>query len=81
MGDNLSMSTTHRHKWNRPHALVGGLKENPGVFGDSGGGISVHEVCVCGASRHTKSSRTGSGKIRTETRYPQSGAARTRVMR
>lgn len=41
------------HDWRAPHVLVGGLRENPGVWGH-GGGVIVHEVCVlCGAGRET----------------------------
>lgn len=34
------------HDWRAPYALVGGVKENPGVRGHGGGVIST-EVCVC----------------------------------
>lgn len=41
------------HEWCSPHSVVGGLQENPGVWG-SGGGVRVHEVCKhCGAYRIT----------------------------
>jgi hypothetical protein len=41
------------HDWQSPLALVGGIAENPGVWGH-GGGIKIHEVCChCGAHRHT----------------------------
>ncbi len=41
------------HDWQAPHALVGGLAENPGVQGH-GGGVVVHEACLhCGAQRAT----------------------------
>ena len=41
------------HDWRAPHALVGGLKENPGVHGH-GGGVVIAEVCVrCGCKRTT----------------------------
>lgn len=44
----------HReHDWQSPHALVGGLTENPGVHG-KGGGVLVTEVCRhCGCKRVT----------------------------
>lgn len=36
------------HDWLTPFSVVGGLKENPGVFG-SGGGVIMTEVCrYCG---------------------------------
>jgi hypothetical protein len=41
------------HDWQNPIELVGGIRENPGVFGH-GGGVKIHEVCVrCGAFRVT----------------------------
>lgn len=41
------------HDWQSPHALVGGIESNPGVWGH-GGGVIIHEVCLnCGCSRHT----------------------------
>lgn len=41
------------HDWDSPHEIVGGLKENPGVFGN-GGGVIVNECCmVCGCKRTT----------------------------
>lgn len=41
------------HDWQSPHALVGGLKENPGVWGH-GGGVVIHEACLhCGCGRVT----------------------------
>lgn len=43
----------HDHDWCRPHSVVGGLRDNPGVFG-SGGGVKIVEVCRhCGRRRHT----------------------------
>ena len=39
------------HKWQAPHAIVGGLEENPGVFGN-GGGVIYHEICLrCGCRK------------------------------
>ncbi len=41
------------HAWASPVEVVGGLKENPGVFGH-GGGVRIREVCRhCGAYRIT----------------------------
>lgn len=41
------------HDWASPHEIVGGIKENPGVWG-SGGGVIVHEACLrCGCGRVT----------------------------
>jgi len=45
--------TGHEHEWRAPFALVGGLRDNPGVFGN-GGGVTIHEICrLCGRHRHT----------------------------
>ena len=41
------------HDWQSPVELVGGIKENPGVWGH-GGGVVIHEVCMhCGTERVT----------------------------
>lgn len=41
------------HDWQSPIEVVGGLDENPGVFG-SGGGVKITEVCRhCGCYRDT----------------------------
>ena len=43
----------HRHDWQSPHAIVGGVPGNPGVRGH-GGGVIILEVCVeCGCARVT----------------------------
>lgn len=43
------------HDWQRPHSVVGGVEENPGVWG-SGGGVKITEVCRhCG---HYKTTNT-----------------------
>lgn len=45
--------TESEHDWRSPHDIVGGLSENPGVWG-SGGGVKITEVCMhCGCARHT----------------------------
>ncbi len=42
------------HDWQSPYSLLGGLKENPGVWG-SGGGVRIKKVCAhCGAYRITE---------------------------
>ena len=39
------------HDWQSPHHLLGGLPENPGVWG-KGGGVIYTEVCMrCGTAR------------------------------
>ena len=41
------------HKWESPYSLIGGLRENPGVWGN-GGGVIYRECCShCGAFRET----------------------------
>lgn len=41
------------HDWQSPYDLLGGLKENPGVWGN-GGGVVIKEVCMhCGCMRVT----------------------------
>ena len=41
------------HRWESPYKVVGGCKENPGVWAH-GGGVRIHEVCAhCGVHRHT----------------------------
>lgn len=43
--------TGEEHDWQAPIGLVGGIAENPGVFGH-GGGVIMHEVCAnCGVYR------------------------------
>lgn len=38
----------HEHDWRTPYSVLGGLKENPGVWG-KGGGVIAREVCAhCG---------------------------------
>lgn len=40
-----------RHRWRAPYSIVGGIKENPGVWG-KGAGVSMTEVCEhCGCFR------------------------------
>lgn len=41
------------HDWQAPHDIVGGIEENPGVWGH-GGGVVIHEVCLhCGCGSVT----------------------------
>ena len=45
--------TGHEHDFISPHSIVGGIEENPGVWGH-GGGVIIHEVCRwCGTLRIT----------------------------
>lgn len=39
------------HEWESPYAVVGGIKENPGVW-SHGGGVTIDSVCMhCGLRR------------------------------
>jgi len=40
------------HDWQSPIELVGGIKENPGVWGH-GGGVIITEVCMCCGCKRT----------------------------
>jgi hypothetical protein len=41
------------HDWQSPYEIVGGIEENPGVWGH-GGGVTITEVCMhCGCERFT----------------------------
>jgi len=43
----------HEHDWRSPYRILGGLQENPGVWGH-GGGVIIREVCAhCGRYRVT----------------------------
>lgn len=43
----------HDHDWRSPYSLLGGLRENPGVWGH-GGGVVITECCAhCGTYRIT----------------------------
>lgn len=44
---------SHGHDWRSPWKIVGGCKQNPGVFGN-GGGVIIKEVCHhCGCKKTT----------------------------
>jgi hypothetical protein len=41
------------HDWQRPHEIVGGLSENPGVWSAGGTTMTFHSVCAnCGLHKH-----------------------------
>lgn len=43
----------HEHEWQAPYEILGGLPENPGVWGH-GGGVIIDEICGrCGIYRRT----------------------------
>lgn len=45
--------TKSKHFFHSPHSIVGGIEENPGVWGH-GGGVIILEVCKhCGLEKHT----------------------------
>lgn len=47
------------HDWQAPHDIVGGVAENPGVFGSSHGGVKIVEHCPsCDTLRTTDSGAT-----------------------
>src|SRR5438067_469361 len=51
--DEPECSDGNEHDWQSPHSLLGGIEENPGVWGH-GGGVIITEVCVhCGIYRDT----------------------------
>jgi len=50
----------HEHNWERPYGVVGGCKENPGVWSIEGNVLAFLDVCQCGAHRHSYS-KPGAG--------------------
>jgi hypothetical protein len=49
--DEPSCSSEEGHDWQAPFEIVGGIKDNPGVWGH-GGGVVIREVCMyCGCER------------------------------
>jgi len=62
------------HDWQNPHRIVGGIKENPGVWGSNHGGVSITSVCMkCGCKRVVDTGATdySSGLRCTTTEYDQ----------
>jgi hypothetical protein len=60
--------TEAEHNWQSPHEIVGGIEENPGVWGH-GGGIVIHEVCMhcaCGRVRDTWADDGRGGHMESE---------------
>lgn len=64
------------HEWCSPFAVVGGIKENPGVQGH-GGGVIITEVCRhCGTYRTTDTWATGhDGRPTTTVTYREADDA------
>ncbi len=60
-------SGEHDHDWQSPHEVLGGIKENPGVWG-KGGGVVCREVCsYCGRYRITDTwADDGQGGVMSE---------------
>jgi len=61
------------HDWCAPHSVVGGLRENPGVYG-AGAGITSRRVCShCGAYTVYESARqdSGTGRYHEATSYEE----------
>ena len=57
------------HDWRSPHDVVGGLTENPGVWGH-GAGLRVQEVCArCRCYRWTDTGHDGDGRTVTRVTY------------
>lgn len=73
------------HDWRSPFSLVGGIKENPGVWGSGHGKVSTKEVCACcGCYRMINYGATESatGQNVTTTNYePADDASRAWLMR
>jgi hypothetical protein len=70
--DEPSCIDSDGHDWQSPHYLVGGLPENPGVWGSYNGGVIVREVCLrcgCGRTIDTRAHDTDTGECFEETTY------------
>ncbi len=66
------------HDWQSPYSVVGGIKENPGVWGSGHGQVRICEVCACcGAYRTIDHGATNSsnGLRTTRTSYEPADAA------
>lgn len=51
--------TEAEHDWRSPLAIVGGIKENPGVWSTGGASITMIECCMhCGCKRTTDTAAT-----------------------
>lgn len=67
-----------RHRWTAPHARLGGVEENPGVFGH-GAGIRILRVCDrCGCLRtvDTAATERSTGRTVEATTYEEGWLAR-----
>ena len=52
------------HDWASPYQILGGIEENPGVWGH-GGGVYIQAVCLrcgCGRTRDTWAQRSDTGE-------------------
>lgn len=63
----------HEHAWERPHAVVGGIESNPGVWSTGRTTMIFASVCVCGAHKtevcHGSQRNPGEADT-TEIEYP-----------
>lgn len=51
--DEPDCTSDEGHDWQAPYEIVGGIKENPGVWGH-GGGVTIQEACLhCGCGKLT----------------------------
>lgn len=70
-GEEPECSSDDGHDWQAPYSLLGGLRENPGVWG-SGPGVTSRRVCGhCGAYEIHESARQdpGTGEFGSVTSY------------
>ncbi len=67
----------NEHEWEAPYEVVGGVKENPGVWSRGGTTMTFHTVCLhCGTHRHetTYGSQRNPGQA-DQTRYADADEA------
>lgn len=77
--------TQSEHNWQAPVDIVGGIKENPGVWGH-GGGVTIQEVCLhCGCGKlidtWAQDPETGEQGLRSVSYQPGKYAAEVERMR
>jgi hypothetical protein len=77
--------TENEHDWQAPVEIIGGMRENPGVWGH-GGGVVIHDVCLhCGCERvhdtWAQDPETGQQGLRSVAYYPGKYAAQVNADR
>lgn len=77
--------TESEHDWQAPLAIVGGIREAPGVWGH-GGGVTIQEVCLhCGCGKlvdtWAQDPETGEQGLRSVAYQPGKYAAEIERMR